>query len=114
MNFMALYFSFAVAALLFGAIAPNHPSLPLGSYQKDCSSISIEDDRLHATCQNQTGQAVRTSLAHASKCVLNNADIVVFEGHLICSDITHLLSGSNSNSPANTPLKLVSVHDNGE
>ena len=73
-----------LSALSFSLIAPvaaQAQYAPGGSYQQSCSNVRMRGNRLYATCTNNAGYGVRTSL-NVSRC--NGSDIGNADGQLTC------------------------------
>ncbi|MDX8391323.1 MAG: hypothetical protein R8K53_01985 [Mariprofundaceae bacterium] len=71
--------------------------IPIGSYQKSCSSIAVQEDALSATCTKLNGKAQATSLNRLASClnsIQEYGDIGNIDGHLIClPDLPKVVSG---------------------
>ncbi len=66
----------------FGQLRCKGGSLPSGSYTKTCQNISINNDTLHAQCDNGKGGLDETTLDQVSQC---KGDIGNLHGSLSCS-----------------------------
>jgi hypothetical protein len=72
---------FAVVSICAGLALAQPARPPSGSYRQTCTNITFDGRVLTATCLNQNGRRVRTSMGRANLC---RRDIANINGTLMC------------------------------